>query len=136
VLVEPTATPGTQAAETIGKVRIELKPLRAAGAVMLAGAVVRPHLPAHLGPPCPLRTLTGVPCPFCGMTRGVTAFVHGDLGASLMFNPGAVLLVALAVVLLVAWRWRRVTIPMWVLVVFFATLWAFQLFKYATGRPL
>jgi hypothetical protein len=44
--------------------------------------------------------------------------------------------VAMAIVLLVAWRWQRVRISMWVVFVFFAALWAFQLFKYSTGRPL
>ncbi|HKA92485.1 MAG TPA: DUF2752 domain-containing protein [Acidimicrobiia bacterium] len=115
---------------------IDLKPLRVAGAGMFAVAAVRPWLPATLGPPCPLRTVTGVPCPFCGMTRGVTALVHGQVSAAFSYNPGAFLVVAMALVLLVAWRWQRVRIPMWSVFVFFAALWAFQLFKYATGRPL
>ena len=115
---------------------IDLKPLRVAGAGMLAVAAVRPWLPATLGPPCPLRTVTGVPCPFCGMSRGVTALVHGQLSAAFTYNPGAFLVVAMAIVLLVAWRWQRVRIPMWAVFVFFAALWAFQLFKYSTGRPL
>jgi len=115
---------------------IDLKPLRLAGAGMLAVAAVRPWLPATLGPPCPLRTVTGVPCPFCGMTRGVTSLVHGQVSAAFSYNPGAFLVVAMALVLLVAWRWQRVRIPMWAVFVFFAALWAFQLFKYATGRPL
>jgi hypothetical protein len=108
---------------------IDLKPLRVAGAGMLAVATVRPWLPTTIGPPCPLRTVTGVPCPFCGMTRGVTALVHGQLSNAFWFNPGAFLVVAMALVLLVAWRWQRVRIPMWAVFVFFATLWAFQLFK-------
>ncbi len=103
---------------------------------MLAVAAVRPWLPATIGPPCPLRTVTGVPCPFCGMTRGVTAIVHANFSAAFGYNPGAFLVVAMALVLLVAWRWQRVRIPMWAVFVFFAALWAFQLFKYATGRPL
>jgi hypothetical protein len=103
---------------------------------MLAVAAVRPWLPATLGPPCPLRTVTGVPCPFCGMTRGVTSIVYGHLSAAFTYNPGAFLVVAMAIVLLVAWRWQRVRIPMWAVFVFFAALWAFQLFKYSTGRPL
>ena len=36
---------------------------------------------------CPLRTLTGVPCPLCGMTRAATSLAAGDLHASLAFNP-------------------------------------------------
>jgi hypothetical protein len=118
-------------------VEVHLKPLRLLGAVMLAGAVVKPYLPDQAGlPPCPLRTLTGIPCPFCGMTRGVTALVHGHLSAAFGFNPGAFLVVAAAIVLLVAWRWQRVRIPVWAVFLFFALLWSYQLFKYSTGRPL
>ena len=63
------------------------------------------------GVPCPLRSLTGIPCPFCGMTRGVTAAVRGDVADAALFNPGSVLLVVAAVLLLGMWRIRRVTIP-------------------------
>ncbi len=37
--------------------------------------------------PCPLRTLTGVPCPLCGMTTAATGLASGDLGAALAANP-------------------------------------------------
>jgi hypothetical protein len=127
-----TATPPRPRAP----VELDLKVLRLGGAAMLALASVRPLLPVEVGPPCPLRTLTGIPCPFCGMTRGVTALVHGHLSAAFGFNPGAFLVVAAAIVLLVAWRWQRVRIPVWAVFLFFALLWSYQLFKYSTGRPL
>jgi hypothetical protein len=127
-----TATPP----RTRAPVELDLKVLRLGGAAMLALASVRPLLPVEVGPPCPLRTLTGIPCPFCGMTRGVTALVHGHLSAAFGFNPGAFLVVAAAIVLLVAWRWQRVRIPVWAVFLFFALLWSYQLFKYSTGRPL
>ena len=129
----PDAPAPTRGATGLG---IDVKPLRVAGAGMLAIAAVRPWLPATLGPPCPLRTVIGVPCPFCGMTRGVTALVHGHVSAAFTYNPGAFLVVAMALVLLVAWRWQRVRIPLWAVFLFFAVLWAYQLFKYSTGRPL
>ncbi len=115
---------------------LDLKPLRAGAVAMLPLAAIRPMLPIWPVPPCPLRSVTGIPCPFCGMTRGVTAIVHADFSAAFGFNPGAFLVVAMAIVLLVAWRWQRVRIPMWAVFVFFAVLWAYQLFKYSTGRPL
>jgi hypothetical protein len=115
---------------------LDLKPLRFAGAAMLGAAAILPIVPVAPVPPCPLRTFTGIPCPFCGMTRGVTALVHGHVSAAFTYNPGAFLIVAIAVVLLVAWRWQRVRIPMWAVFLFFAVLWAYQLFKYSTGRPL
>jgi Protein of unknown function (DUF2752) len=80
--------------------------------------------------------MTGVPCPLCGMTRGVTDAVHGDLGRAVAMNPGSLLLVVAAVALLVIWRRRSVSFPTWLPVVVVAGLWAFQLFKYATGQPL
>jgi hypothetical protein len=110
--------------------------LRAAGAAMLGIAVVRPMLPIQPGLPCPLRTLTGVPCPFCGMTRAVTDVVHGELAKSLVMNPAGVVAVAIAVALLIAWRVRRITYATWLIPVVLALMWSYQLFKYATGRPL
>jgi hypothetical protein len=132
----PTTPESQTPANGTKSLAIDLKPLRAAGAGILAIAAVRPWLPDTLGPPCPLRTVTGIPCPFCGMTRGVTALVHGHVSAAFAYNPGAFLVVAMAIVLLIAWRWQRVRIPTWAVFVFFAALWAFQLFKYSTGRPL
>src|SRR5262249_32391310 len=113
------ALPAPTPAGRSSSLTIDLKPLRVAGAGQFA---VGPGLPATLGPPCPLRTVTGVPCPFCGMTRGVTALVHGQLSAAFSYNPGAFLVVAMALVLLVAWRWQRVRIPLWAVFVFFAAL--------------
>jgi hypothetical protein len=117
-------------------VGVDLKGLRiAAVAIVIAGLSYRlGALPSVVL--CPLRRVTGIPCPFCGATRSVGAAVQGDLGASLALNPVGLLIIVAAVVLLVAWRWRRVAIPVWSVATFFALLWAYQLFKYATGRPL
>jgi Protein of unknown function (DUF2752) len=117
-------------------VGIDVRGLRiAAVGVVIAGLAYRlGALPSVVL--CPLRRVTGVPCPFCGATRSVGAAVQGDLGASLALNPVGFLIIVAAVVLLVAWRWRRVAIPVWSITAFFASLWAYQLFKYATGRPL
>lgn len=38
-------------------------------------------------PLCPLHMLTGLPCPTCGMTRGLSCLLHGNLEAALLFNP-------------------------------------------------
>ena len=46
---------------------------------------------------CPFRLVTGVPCPFCGMTRSLFALGQGDLGAGVRFHPlGPALLVVAA----------------------------------------
>jgi hypothetical protein len=76
------------------------------------------------------------------MTRGVTALVHGDVASSVILNPGALLLVAAAIFLLVRWRMRSLTAPRALTIrtgsvaATLAGLWAWQLFKYSTGRPL
>ena len=114
----------------------DLKAMRGVGAAMLGIAAVRPLVPFEFVPPCPLRTLTGIPCPLCGMTRGVTAAVHAQFGKALFLNPGSIVVVAAAIFLLVAWRSKRITIPVWLIVVVLALMWSWQLFKYATGRPL
>ncbi len=90
-------------------------------------------------PSCPLRTLTGVPCPFCGMTRGVVALAHGNVFASLALNPGVVLFALVAIAALVAFLvlgGPRITLPTWLPFAVVVALWSFQLFKYATNRPL
>ena len=56
---------------------------------LVGAGVVYAISPVHLQVPCPLLTLTGIPCPLCGMTRSVTVAFRGDLLASLRFNPGA-----------------------------------------------
>jgi len=80
--------------------------------------------------------MTGVPCPFCGMTRGVTDAVHGNFGAAAAMNPASIVLVLAAVAMLVAWRHPTASVPRWLPWVTIAAMWAFQLFKFATGRPL
>jgi Protein of unknown function (DUF2752) len=66
------------------------------GAVGLAGAayvgLLDPTKRA-LFTPCPLRELTGIWCPGCGLTRGVHAFLNADLATSFGFNLFAPLLV-------------------------------------------
>jgi Protein of unknown function (DUF2752) len=117
------------------RVDVAARPLRLIGAAVVGSALVAP-LAGVQGPACPLRSLTGVPCPFCGMTRGVTSVVHGDVGHALALNPGSVLLVVGLCLLLVWWRRPHVTFPAWAAVTVVAMLWAFELGKYATGHPL
>ncbi len=56
-----------------------------------------------LGPPCPLRALTGLDCPLCGATRATHALLRADLGTALDFN--ALYVVLLPVVAVVAAFW-------------------------------
>lgn len=42
-------------------------------------------------PLCAFRTITGLPCPTCGVTRTVIALSRGDVGRALFMNPLAAL---------------------------------------------
>lgn len=78
----------------------QLVALAAAGA--LGAAFVISPAQVEDGPIiCPLRRLTGLPCPGCGLTRSWVHLAHGQIGESLAAHPfGAV--AALAAVALVA----------------------------------
>jgi hypothetical protein len=96
-----------------GSSTVDLRDLRIAGGLILAGAALLPLVPGPNGLPCPLRSLTGIPCPLCGMTTSVTAAVHLDLGAAVAANPAGLVAVLVAVGLLIVRGRRRATLPMW-----------------------
>jgi hypothetical protein len=102
--------------------------LRIAGAGLLGAAAVWPFLPVHPPLACPLRAATGIPCPFCGMTRACVAAVHGHLGTSLAFNPAGVLVVLVALTALLRPQLiSRVRTPMWAVVIAFGALWLWNI---------
>jgi hypothetical protein len=101
--------------------------LRVAAAGLVGVAAAWPVLP-HPPFVCPLRAITGVPCPLCGMTRACVAAVHGHLATSLAFNPAGVLVVLAALVALVRPQWlTRLRAPAWVLLAAFAALWLWNI---------
>src|ERR1700723_2692859 len=112
----------------------------------MVGAVY-PIIMAHTGGqglPCPLRTLTGVPCPFCGMTTATVALTHGEWAAAARTSPLAYLAAGLVVgtaPILLARITGRVAPPRpWsaaarrrtgrIVAVIVAASWIFQLHRY------
>ncbi len=115
--------------------------LGAAGASFAYPAV---HQATGLGVFCPLRTLTGMPCPACGMTTAATRLAAGDLHGALAANPFVLVLAGLTLfmaVLLalrggglapppVAWSVGRQRAAKAAVVMLAAGSWLFQLHRF------
>ena len=94
-----------------------------------------------LAAPCPLRWLTGVPCPGCGLTTAAVALVRGDLDGAFAANPvifglaGLALLVGPLLVLRavravptpVAWSQRTRRSTRWGVILLALASWIFQM---------
>lgn len=59
------------------------------GALAAVGAAIWPTVTEGTGValPCPMRTVTGIPCPVCGMTTAAVALVRGRLDLAFQANP-------------------------------------------------
>lgn len=67
-------------------------------ATLLFGALAPQRWIEHAaegGLSCVFLTLTGMPCPFCGMTRATLALGQGDFAAAFAFHPLAPLVLIL-----------------------------------------
>jgi len=127
--------PATRAAAPGVAVRLVGRYLLLAVAICAVATVHIRQRPASL---CVLRTLTGVPCPFCGGTTAAARLGDGDLRGSLAASP-------LALPMLVAWpllglvptpRWaasRRVRWTAVFVVLVAAELWQLARFGFFGG---
>jgi len=76
--------------------------LLAAAAVVVGYALLR-QAGLIPGLPCPWRTVTGYPCPLCGMTSTLIRLLHGDVAGAISINPlDAVLALVLGLLSLAA----------------------------------
>jgi hypothetical protein len=111
-------------------VEFDVTDVRGAAVALLVAGSTLPFLPGHPGLPCPLRTMTGIPCPFCGTTTSVESTLHADPGAALAANPLGPALVAAAVVLVVRRPHHAVRLPLFFVIVLAAALWLFELHRF------
>ena len=115
----------------LAAVTVDVSDARGAAAAMLGAGAMLPLLPGHAGLPCPLRTVTGVPCPLCGMTTSVEATLHAHPLAALGANPAGPFAVLAAVVLLFHRPAHPLRVPLALVIVLLAAMWLFELHRFA-----
>jgi hypothetical protein len=110
----------------------ELDPgdLRGAAAALLGAGALLPVVPGHSGISCPLRQLTGIPCPLCGMTTSVENVLRLHLHAAAAANPAGLLVVGAAIVLLVV-RPRHLAVPALLPPLLLVAMWVFELHRFS-----
>lgn len=88
-------------------------------------------------PPCLFKTVTGLDCIGCGVTRALHALAHGDLMRAFEMNPLAVLVLPLMpLMLLDTFGWRPAALQPLMRIVMRAQLWMVLLPVYWVARNL
>ena len=79
------------------------------GGLIVLRALTLPRNSPGLPDLCPLHRTTGLWCPLCGGTRATRELMHGDLWAGMGYNPFALVLEVVVMVLVARWllAWLR-----------------------------
>ena len=79
------------------------------GGLIVLRALTLPRNSPGLPDLCPLHRTTGLWCPLCGGTRATRELMHGDLGAAMGYNPFALVLEVVVMVMVARWllAWLR-----------------------------
>ena len=79
------------------------------GGLIVLRALTLPRNSPGLPDLCPLHRITGLWCPLCGGTRATRELMHGDLWAAMGYNPFALVLEVVVIVLVARWllAWLR-----------------------------
>jgi hypothetical protein len=90
-------------------------------------------------PPSALRAILGVPCPTTGCTRAVVSLLHGDLRASLLWNPFTIpililLGMSLQMLLWAALHKKKLLLPRWMGIAWLSVLLMAWAAKFIFGR--
>ncbi len=96
----PDPDPGANRARLVGQSALGLVGV---GTLLIAGRAVSIHAPG-----CPLRSLTGIPCPGCGMTRLADAVVHARFVEAARADPAGVAVLGVLAVVAVTYLVRVV----------------------------
>lgn len=65
-------------------------------------------------PKCPVKLLTDLSCPACGVQRFIHAILHGDFAVALQFNYWLVLVLPYSIAFLIAWLLPECNIKVWI----------------------
>lgn len=86
---------------------------------------------------CPIKTMTGIPCPACGMTRAWIHMLTGDLYGALTFHP--LFFTAPWIVWLIIeesmgkLQKRKIHLQMCIIVMAYLLLWVIRIWLFPRG---
>ena len=116
----------------IGSARceIDLGRLRVPSLLFLASGAILAHLSGTWGLPCPLRSITRVPCPFCGSTTALREGMGGHFRSALNTAPLALTLIPFAILILFGLSPQKFAVHPALLGAILVAEWVFELHRF------